>query len=156
MSCRSATLDLAGPGRAPSAAFPWSLCVRIALGVQDFVTVYTSSNLDDIPASERSQWDLVVGNPPHFAQKETSVSIYGDGGDLRAVDHQWQLHRGFYANLASFLALDGISIVVENSLGSTSEDFLPMLPDSLQQARRPVAWPDVNAYVMFVNHTAGY
>jgi hypothetical protein len=28
------------------------------------VTVYRSDNLDGIPASE--QWDLVVGNPPHF------------------------------------------------------------------------------------------
>ena len=126
--------------------------MRIALGAQDFVTVYTSSNLDDIPASE--QWDLVVGNPPHFAQKETSVTLYGDGGDLRAVDHQWQLHRGFYGNLARFLAVDGISIVVENSLGSTTEDFLPMLPARLQQAQQSVAWPDVHAYVMFVNHTA--
>ena len=31
------------------------------------VAVYHSDNLDGIPASE--QWDLVVGNPPHFVDR---------------------------------------------------------------------------------------
>ena len=47
------------------------------------VAVYHSDNLDGIPASE--QWDLVVGNPPHF------VDI--SPGELRFHDEDWKLHR---------------------------------------------------------------
>ena len=34
-------------------------------GLKERVCVYQSDNLTDIPTSER--WDLVVSNPPHFA-----------------------------------------------------------------------------------------
>jgi len=54
-------------------------------GLAQRVAVYRSDNLDGIPKSER--WDLVVGNPPHFADLAP--------GELRFHDECWYLHRNF-------------------------------------------------------------
>jgi tRNA1(Val) A37 N6-methylase TrmN6 len=61
------------------------------------VTVYHSDNLEAIPASE--QWDLVVGNPPHFVDVSP--------GELRFHDEDWNLHRSFFATIGRFLKPGG-------------------------------------------------
>ena len=81
------------------------------------VAVYHSDNLDRIPATE--QWDLVVGNPPHF------VDILP--GELRFDDQDWKLHRRFFATIRRFLKPGGIIALLENNRGSTAETFRNMI-----------------------------
>jgi SAM-dependent methyltransferase len=81
------------------------------------VAIYRSDNLDDIPDSEK--WDLVVGNPPHFA--DTSPN------ELRYHDADWQLHRRFFATVGRFLKPGGMIVLLENNAGSTAEGFRDMI-----------------------------
>jgi 16S rRNA G966 N2-methylase RsmD len=89
-------------------------------GLADRVSVYQSDGLTDIPRDE--QWDLVVGNPPHFAKP-----FYVNRKSLITDDLQWRLHRGFYRDVAGHLTDGGSVLLQENSKGSTPDDFLPML-----------------------------
>jgi predicted RNA methylase len=86
-------------------------------GLGERVAVYCSDNLNVIAATER--WNLVVGNPPHFA--DTSP------GQLRYHDADWQLHRRFFENIGHFLKPGGMIVLQENNLGSTVETFRPMI-----------------------------
>ncbi len=86
-------------------------------GLAERVTVHHSDNLDAIPASE--QWDLVVGNPPHF------IDI--SPGELRFHDEDWKLHRRFFAMIGRFLKPGGIIVLLENNRGSTVETFRSMI-----------------------------
>lgn len=81
------------------------------------VAVYRSDNLDDIPATE--QWDLVVGNPPHFADSSP--------GQLRYHDAEWRLHRRFFASVGRHLKPGGTIVLLENNFGSTAETFRDMI-----------------------------
>jgi SAM-dependent methyltransferase len=81
------------------------------------VAVYHSDNLEGIPASE--QWDLVVGNPPHFVDVSP--------GELRFHDQDWKLHRRFFATIGRFLKPGGVIVLLENNRGSTAETFRNML-----------------------------
>src|SRR5262249_53573891 len=73
------------------------------------VTVYHFDNLEAIPASE--QWDLVVGNPPHFVDVSP--------GEL--------LHRRFFTTIGRFLKPGGMIVLLENNRGSTAETFRAMI-----------------------------
>ena len=86
-------------------------------GLENRVTVYESDNLDAIPAEER--WDLVVSNPPHFADQHW--------GSLRAHDPDWSIHRGFYASVGRFLTPEGLILIQENGDGSGPETFREMI-----------------------------
>ncbi len=86
-------------------------------GLADRVAVHRSDNLDDIPPAER--WDLVVANPPHFA--DTSP------GQLRYHDANWRLHRRFFASIDRFLKPSGMIVLLENNHGSTAETFRDMI-----------------------------
>jgi SAM-dependent methyltransferase len=86
-------------------------------GLAARVTVYHSDNLDDIPATE--QWDLVVGNPPHFADASP--------GQLRYYDADWRLHRRFFASVGRHLKPGGMIVLLENNFGSTAETFRDMI-----------------------------
>ena len=81
------------------------------------VAVYQSDNLEAIPASE--QWDLVVGNPPHFVDVSP--------GELRYHDQDWMLHRRFFATIDRFLKPGGMIVLLENNSGSTAETFRAMI-----------------------------
>lgn len=81
------------------------------------VALYRSDSLDSIPVTE--QWDLVVGNPPHFADRSP--------GELRYHDGDWQLHRRFFASISRFLKPNGVIVLLENNLGSTAETFRDMI-----------------------------
>ena len=86
-------------------------------GLTERVAVYQSDNLNDIPPSE--QWDLVVGNPPHF------IDI--SPGELRFHDPDWNLHRRFFAAIGRFLKPSGMIVLLENNRGSTAETFRSMI-----------------------------
>ena len=89
-------------------------------GLAERVSVYHSNNLDGIPASE--QWDLVVGNPPHFVD----ISPV----ELRFHDEDWKLHRRFFTTIGRFLKPGGIIVLLENNRGSTAETFRSMIEAS--------------------------
>lgn len=74
-------------------------------GLEDKVSVYLSDNMQQIPKSE--QWDLVVGNPPHFDQPYTSV-------DIRTMDPGWEVHKRFYSEVGDYLTEDGLILIMEN------------------------------------------
>jgi len=86
-------------------------------GLTDRVSIYHSDDLDGIPSSE--QWDLVVGNPPHF----NDISP----GELRFHDEGWKLHQHFFAAIDRFLRPGGIIVLLENNEGSTAETFRSMI-----------------------------
>jgi methylase of polypeptide subunit release factors len=86
-------------------------------GLEERVTVYHSDSLDGIPSSE--QWDLVVGNPPHFSDISP--------GELRFHDERWSLHRSFFAAIGRFLKPGGIIVLLENNHGSIAETFRSMI-----------------------------
>jgi tRNA1(Val) A37 N6-methylase TrmN6 len=81
------------------------------------VSAYQSDNLKNIPNSER--WDLVVANPPHFADDWID--------DLRSYDDNWHLHRNFFAAVGRFLKPGGVVVLQENNRGSTAATFAPMI-----------------------------
>jgi len=89
-------------------------------GLAEHVSVYKSDNLKAIPASER--WDLVVGNPPHFADDYS--------GSLRDHDEDWRLHRSFFHTVGPFLKEGGVIVLQENSRGSTVDSFRTMIEES--------------------------
>jgi predicted RNA methylase len=83
----------------------------------DRVALYQSDNLDDIPPSE--QWDLVVGNPPHFDWTQI--------GEKRFADTGWGIHRRFFETVDRFLKPGGVILIQENNCGSTAETFRTMI-----------------------------
>jgi methylase of polypeptide subunit release factors len=89
-------------------------------GLTARVSVYWSDNLGNIPSSE--QWDLVVGNPPHFDGTATA--------ELRYCDENWRLHRAFFASVGRFLKPGGVIVLQENNQGSTADSFYRMIEES--------------------------
>ncbi len=87
--------------------------------LQKRAKAYLSNGLRDVPRSER--WDLVVSNPPHLDGTEREY-----GMDLIAVDPGWRIHREFYRNVSRFLKPGGSVIFVENSVGSSPEQWYRM------------------------------
>ena len=91
-----------------------------ASGLSDRVSLYRSDNLTGIPPSE--QWDLVVGNPPHFD--------IAPSRELRFADPSWQLHREFFASVGRFLKPGGVILIQENNQGSAPDMFRAMIDDA--------------------------
>jgi predicted RNA methylase len=86
--------------------------------LEDRVVVYRSDALDQIPDSER--WDLVVVNPPHFSEPNPDIRIFDPG---------WELHRRFYASVASHMNPGGLVVMAEAQEGSDPELFEEMIRD---------------------------
>jgi len=142
----------AGPGYIGYSLLARSLCRSLALadinpvavqaarltaefnGLTDRVSVYQSDGLDQIPPSEK--WDLVVSNPPHFIK-------WTGNGKMRCEDLGWQIHRKFYSQVKNFLSPGGSVFLQENSLGSTVEDFAPMIHESGGRIIRTLPGPDI-------------
>jgi len=81
------------------------------------VSVYQSDNLKQVPSME--QWDLIVSNPPHFADEMV--------GRLKEHDPEWRLHREFFTGVGAHLKPGAVIVLQENNRGSTSEAFQPMI-----------------------------
>ena len=84
------------------------------------VSFYQSDNLASIPLTE--QWDLVVGNPPHFLDEGI--------GQLRYSDPHWTIHRSFFANIHRHLKADGVIVLQENNRRTTPDTFAPMIAEA--------------------------
>ena len=86
-------------------------------GLENRVAVHRSDNLADIPKAEC--WDLIVSNPPHFADDFI--------GQLKEHDSGWQLHRDFFLNVLPHLNPGAVIVLQENNRGSTAETFRPLI-----------------------------
>jgi hypothetical protein len=97
--------------------------------LDDRVKYYTSNLLEGIPRDLK--FDLVIANPPHF--KDLSFCRkYGcsDIAILKTLDREFKMHRDFYHGIAGYLKPNGNVVLVENSEGSSPEDFIPMITES--------------------------
>lgn len=86
--------------------------------IEHRVTIYESDGLKQIPPTEK--WDVVVGNPPHFAQWNGRLKLLFE-------DPAWSLHRSFYSSVRHYLTPGAHVILQENALGSSPDIFEPMI-----------------------------
>jgi tRNA1(Val) A37 N6-methylase TrmN6 len=94
-------------------------------GLTDRVQIYLSDNLAGIPSNER--FDLVVSNPPHFAEDFARDFARGD---RRAHDPGWRIHRDFFNNIGRFLNPGGMIVLQENNQGSMADTFRAMIQEA--------------------------
>jgi methylase of polypeptide subunit release factors len=74
-----------------------------------------SDNLSNLSKSEK--FDLVVGNPPSYANVSRKHPFYAElKGDLRPFDPDWNLRKGFYNEIAKHLTSDGVILINEVEL----------------------------------------
>jgi methylase of polypeptide subunit release factors len=92
--------------------------------LEDRVSVYLSDGLKDIPATE--QWDLVVGNPPHFVTNDEQEYK----GYIRRFDPDLRIHQEFYTNIAKHLTPTGVVLLQENREGMPPEIFSTMITEN--------------------------
>ncbi|SVD13903.1 uncharacterized protein METZ01_LOCUS366757 [marine metagenome] len=85
------------------------------------VEFYISDNFKNIP---KQQFDLIVGNPPHFII-DPYIPTYNEPRKYK--DEGWKIHEDFFNNVSDYLTDDGIIILVENRFGSNPEIFRPMI-----------------------------
>ncbi|MCK1621214.1 methyltransferase [Bradyrhizobium sp. 159] len=91
--------------------------------ISDRVTLYEGDGLLALPESEK--FDLVVGNPPHFVER--NMLEYANVESRIYLDDKWLLHRQFFAGIRKHLERDGLIVLFENSRGSHIETFRPMI-----------------------------
>lgn len=92
----------------------------------DNVTIYESFNMDSIPETEK--FDLIVGNPPHYADVSQ-----GKRQELARFheriwrDPEWEYHRQFFHQAKKHLKPGAPIVLCENWEGSSPETFGAML-----------------------------
>jgi hypothetical protein len=96
--------------------------------LEDRVQVYLSNNMDRIP--EHENWDIVIGNPPHYGGSFDYFSAI----DRRGWDKDWHIHRQFFDQVGSHLKPEGRPCIMEwedhkVDHASTPELFGPMLEE---------------------------
>ena len=88
--------------------------------LEDKVSVYHSDCLKQIP---NQKWDLVVGNPPHFSERQANLPQT----TIINVDKNWDIHRSFYTDISKYLNPNGSILLVENGRGSSPKVFYDMI-----------------------------
>ncbi len=115
-------------------------------GLADRVSVQHTGSISEL-SEAFGRIDLVVANPPHFANCSTSWQLENialadgtpvrsddirqDGNEHRTCDYNWNLHRTFYDAIPAKLAPEANVLILENAVGSDADTFLPMLPPTL-------------------------
>lgn len=85
------------------------------------VSTYLTNTLADLDKSEK--FDLVVGNPPHYAEY-----VSNDTNQKRiCLDQNWSAHADFFKHIKSHLTDDGVILLQENQKGSTVDTFKSMI-----------------------------
>ena len=103
--------------------------------LENKVSVYKSDSLDNIP--EKEQWDLVVGNPPHYKKKPTSYTSNGVAANgltedqMRIVlDLNLETHKKFFKKVRNYLNKDGIVLLQENWFRVALDEFKEMIEEN--------------------------
>lgn len=91
--------------------------------LQAKVSCYLSDCLDDIPETE--QWDLVVGNPPHWPSYKDKYKE-----DITKYDPELRIHKKFYKDIRKFLKPNGSILLQENGRATSSDDFTQMIKEN--------------------------
>ncbi|MBF0622909.1 MAG: tRNA (adenine(22)-N(1))-methyltransferase TrmK [Magnetococcales bacterium] len=101
-------------------------------GLSDRVSVYLSDGLADIPSHEK--WDVVVGNPPQYAQsgareKRIGKAIKFELHERIWLDEDWHIHRDLYSGVGKHLMKGANIAIMEARLGSDENDFIELIRD---------------------------
>lgn len=124
------------------------------------VNVYTDDTLDDV----QEQFDLVVGNPPHWSTDEYArASMQAIGGNLTIedrmkqvlVDENWKAHKSFFKNMKRLLKQDGRILLQENATGSSPQMFSEMLAGTglkVLSSAESIAYRSLNIYYLEIGH----
>jgi len=83
-----------------------------------------SDTFDNVPIQ---QFDLIVGNPPHFCVDPFN-SHYTDPRKYK--DPDWEIHRKFFNTVSEYLTDNGKIILMENIWGSGPQQFKNMLSEN--------------------------
>jgi methylase of polypeptide subunit release factors len=93
---------------------------------ESIIETISLDSLKDLP--EIYQFDLIVGNPPHFNTDTNRFSKYYDPRIF--VDKHWNIHKNFFRHIKKHLTKDGKIILLESFWGSAPDTFAQMIDDS--------------------------
>lgn len=93
--------------------------------LHDKVEFICSDCFDNIPPQ---QFELIVGNPPHFNFVAPQLEEDDPFEEKRKhSDIDWKAHKKFYSQVKDYLAADGDIIMWENVMGSNTDTFQHMI-----------------------------
>jgi Predicted SAM-dependent methyltransferases len=123
-------------------------------GLGDRVRYYISDLLEGIPRDLK--FDLVIADPPHFKDLTFCRNGCDDITILKTLDRGFKMHRAFYHGITGYLKPNGNIILVENSEGSSPEDFIPMITESGLRFKGIIKPSPDNAIYALKIHTKNY
>ena len=121
-------------------------------------------SLEDTLDNVEQQFDLVVGNPPHWSTEEyarQAVQAINNGQQLNdrvrqvLVDKDWAVHKSFFKNMKRLLKPDGHILLQENSTGSDPRMFNDMLKGTglkVLSHADSIAYKELNIYYLEIGH----
>ena len=124
------------------------------------VDIFTDDTLDNVD----KQFDLVVGNPPHWgnvADAKHSLQKFGNYAPINdrllqvLVDDGWKTHLSFFQNMKKLLKKDGKILLQENNTGSNPELFAQLIKDTglkILSTAQSVEYKPLNIYYLEVGH----
>jgi len=78
---------------------------------------------------QKTKYDLIIGNPPHFAFSPKIQNI--DPNEHRKYqDKGWKIHQDFFETVNNFITDDADIILMENKNGSDPNTFKKMIEDN--------------------------
>jgi len=121
------------------------------------ISIHKGNTLDNL--SRDNQFDLVVGNPPHW--KDSISASKSLGFNIKEhkhveeilVDQNWESHKSFYKNMKTLLHPEGNIVLQENYQGSNPEDFKEIILDAglkISSYANSVMYNDI--YYLIVKH----
>jgi len=95
--------------------------------LQGVVNFIASNNFSNINTTNK--FDLVIGNPPHFAFSPATSNI--DPNEHRKYqDKEWKIHKDFFKNVSKYTTEDVNIILMENVKGSNPDTFKEMIEEN--------------------------
>ena len=107
--------------------------------------------IEDI--SETLEFDLVVGNPPHWNNKGETLATRTRFRDLCSTDNDWKIHGNFFQNIKKNLSADGIILLLEQSFSSGPDTFKKIVEQNDLEITR-CFWTNITSdyYYLEVRH----
>lgn len=121
------------------------------------ISIHRGNNLDSM--ERNNQFNLVVGNPPHW--KDNELASRSLGFDITEhkhiqeilVDQNWEAHKSFYKNMKTLLHPNGTIVLQENAQGSSPDDFNEIVKEAglkIKSYANSVKYDDI--YYLVVEH----